>query len=205
MTEAMVYPDRDLAHETLRWAETRNPGKWIKHCETAGDAAFRIASHVPGMDPERAYVSCLLHDIGRYVGIVRARHQIAGYEFCMERGWTAVARICLTHTYPIRDLKRYNEYWDITPEEKQFLADYIASAEYDDYDRLGQLIDYLSLPTGFCILEKRIVDVGRRHGVDATAVDRWNRLFDLKDYFDKRTGGNVYDLLPGIAENSVRS
>lgn len=197
------YPSREEALVTLAWAETRNPGNWIRHSRVAGDAAFRIASAVPGMDPERASICCLLHDIGRYVGVVRARHQIEGYRFCMERGWDEAARICLTHTYPLQDIRRYNEYWDIDENEKRFLADFILGADYTAYDRLAQLVDYLALPTGFCIIEKRMVDVGRRHGVDAGSIARWNRVFELKEEFDREIGGNLYMLLPGIAENSI--
>lgn len=198
------YPSYRTAAATLRWAETLNPGNWIRHSIVAGKAAARIAGAVPGMDVEKARVCCLLHDIGRYVGVVKARHQIEGYRFCMERGWEDVARICLTHTYPLNDIRRYNEYWDISDEEKKFLAEFIASAEYSDYDRLGQLVDYLALPTGFCIIEKRMVDVGRRHGVDAGVVQRWDKVFELKAYFDGLAGVNIYTLLPGITANSIR-
>lgn len=198
------YPSYRTAAATLRWAETLNPGNWIRHSIVAGKAAARIAGAVPGMDVEKARVCCLLHDIGRYVGVVKARHQIEGYRFCMERGWDDAARICLTHTYPLNDIRRYNEYWDISDEEKKFLAEFIASAEYSDYDRLGQLVDYLALPTGFCIIEKRMVDVGRRHGVDAGVVRRWDKVFELKAYFDGLAGVNIYTLLPGITANSIR-
>ena len=82
-------------------------------------------------------------------------------------------------------------------------ADFILGADYTAYDRLAQLVDYLALPTGFCIIEKRMVDVGRRHGVDAGSIARWNRVFELKEEFDREIGGNLYMLLPGIAENSI--
>ena len=85
----------------------------------------------------------------------------------------------------------------------RFLADFILGADYTAYDRLAQLVDYLALPTGFCIIEKRMVDVGRRHGVDAGSIARWNRVFELKEEFDREIGGNLYMLLPGIAENSI--
>lgn len=198
-----TFPSWETATDTLDWAAERNPGNWVLHSRVAGDAARRIASAVPEMDAEKASICCLLHDIGRYVGVVRARHQIEGYRFCMERGWTDVARICLTHTYPIQDMRRYDEYWDVGEADKRFIESYIQNAEYSPYDFLAQLVDYLSLPAGFCILEKRMVDVVRRHGVDEGLVVRWNRLFELKAYFDRETGANIYSLLPGIQENSI--
>ena len=203
LLDTETFPNRETALATLDWAAERNPGNWICHSRVAGDAALRIASATPGMDAEKASVCCLLHDIGRYVGVVRARHQIEGYRFCMERGWTDVARICLTHTYPLNDVRRYNEYWDVDEADKRFIETYVRNAEYTPYDYLAQLVDYLALPSGFCILEKRMVDVARRHGTDEGLVARWNRLFELKAYFDDKAGVNIYSLLPGIRENSI--
>ena len=55
---------------------------------------------------------------------------------------------------------------------------------------------------GFCILEKRFVDTTRRYGAYPFTVDRWNRTFEFKEYFEKLSGSSVYRLLPGI-ENCI--
>ena len=79
-----------------------------------------------------------------------------------------------------------------------------ADAVYDDYDRLVQLFDSLALPTGFCILEKRFVDVTIRYGVHPATIDRWKKTIEIKEAFEKKIGCMVYELLPGVAENSFR-
>ena len=44
-----------------------------------------------------------------------------------------------------------------------FMKEFVANAVYDDYDRLVQLWDAWAMPSGFCLLEKRFVDVTMRY------------------------------------------
>ena len=81
---------------------------------------------------------------------------------------------------------------------------FVANAVYDDYDRLVQLCDSLALPTGFCLLEKRFVDVTIRYGVHPATIDRWKRILEIKALFEAQIGCSVYTLLPGVVENSLR-
>ena len=82
------------------------------------------------------------------------------------------------------------------------MAEFIQNAVYDDYDRLVQLCDALALPSGFCLLEKRFVDVAIRYGTPPATVERWKKIRELKDLFDEKIHGSIYDLLPGVVENS---
>ena len=76
------------------------------------------------------------------------------------------------------------------------------NAIYDDYDRLVQLCDALALPTGFCLLEKRFVDVAIRYGTPPVTVERWKKILEIKDLFETRINRSIYELLPGVIENS---
>lgn len=66
-----------------------------------------------------------------------------------------------------------------------------------------QLCDSLVLPTGFCLLEKRFVDVAMRYGVHPYTVERWRAVFEIKAHFEKLMGCSIYDVLPGAAKNSL--
>ena len=77
---------------------------------------------------------------------------------------------------------------------------YIETAVYDDYDRLLQLCDGLALAQGFCLLEKRLIDIHRRYGVNEYTVQRWNVLFEIKEDFEARMGCSLYDVLPKVEE-----
>ena len=193
-----MIPDRRTAEEELRIAGERNPGGWVDHSRHVAEAAEAIARHCPGMDSERAYVLGLLHDIGRRYGVSAARHTVDGYDYAMSRGWDEVARVCLTHSFPVQNADADIGKKDMAPERIRFLSDYIASVCYDLYDKLIILCDALGEAGGLCILEKRFVDVTRRYGIFPFTVDRWNATFAIKEEFERLSGAPLYSLLPGI-------
>ena len=104
----------------------------------------------------------------------------------------------------IQDINTSIGTFDVSEEDYLFMKNFVENAVYDDYDRLVQLCDALALPTGFCLLEKRFVDVTIRYGVHPFTVDRWKKILQLKAFFEKKTDCSIYDLLPGAVENSFR-
>lgn len=193
------------AERELEKGEALNPGRWADHCRVAARCARLIAERVEGMDAEKAYCMGLLHDIGRRAGVTAIRHIFDGYYYMNEIGQPEIARICLTHSFPENKSDTYFGKYDCTEEEKQFLKDYISRVEYDDYDRLIQLCDAISLPTGACIMEKRLVDVVLRYGLPEFALDKWRAWMKIKKYFDGLCGCNIYTLLPNVMENSYEN
>ena len=194
----------EIAEKTLAWALEQNPGPWGDHSRYVA-AGCRIVAERCGMDGERAYLYGLLHDIGRYPGFTGIRHMYDGYRFCMERGWEKAARICLNHGYLIpEDVDAIIGNRDLTDGEQQEVERIIGGMVYDDYDLLVQLFDALSLPTGFCLLEKRWIDVAMRYGTHPANVKRWKRTLEIKGMFEQRLGCNVYSLLPGVVENTFQ-
>lgn len=81
---------------------------------------------------------------------------------------------------------------------------FVKDAVYDDYDRLVQLCDALGTAQRFCLLEKRFVDVALRYGTHPATVGRWKAVLDIKTHFEEIIGCSIYDLLPGVVENSFR-
>jgi hypothetical protein len=184
----------DEADRMLDWANSKNPGRWMDHSRHAGRAAKTIAEAC-GMDGAKAYVLGLLHDVGRYDGIRDLHHVISGCKLMEEKGYSAVSRICLTHSFPIAELGVYSgQSSDCLAEELEFLSEFLEKAEFDDYDRLIQLCDALCLSTGICTVERRLVDVGIRYGSNAWSQRKWVAVTELKDYFDKLCGFNIYRL-----------
>ena len=45
-------------------------------------------------------------------------------------------QICLTHSFPYKDVRAYNGKNDCNEEETLFIKEYLENTEYDDYDRL---------------------------------------------------------------------
>ncbi|MDO5544855.1 MAG: HDOD domain-containing protein [Eubacteriales bacterium] len=194
---------RTTAENALLQAEQRNPGPWVSHSWYVALACQNIASRCPTLDADVAYIYGLLHDIGRYAGVTSERHLIDGYRYCMERGWKKAAQICITHAFMVKDISSSIGVFDMPPEDKEFMAEFVKNAVYDDYDYLVQLCDALALPSGFCLLEKRFVDVAIRYGTHPATVDRWKAVLRIKDSFEAVIGTSIYDWLPGAVENSL--
>jgi hypothetical protein len=91
---------------------------------------------------------------------------------------------------------------DAEAEEYRFVQTYLEQIEYDCYDRLIQLCDSLALPSGFCLMEKRLVDVVLRYGTNPLTIPKWKAYFAIRDEFESEIGGSIYALLPGVVENT---
>ncbi len=196
--------NKQTAELALKEASKSNPGAWTDHSRYVAQACKNIAMRCKGLSVDEAYLYGLLHDIGRYAGVSSEKHLLDGYRYCRKRGWEKAAQICITHAFMIQDINTSIGEFDMSEDDYLFMKEFVANAGYDDYDRLVQLCDSLALPTGFCLLEKRFVDVTIRYGVHPATIDRWKKIFEIKAYFEKETGCSVYDLLPGVVENSFR-
>lgn len=184
------FPSMQEANDLLDWALQENPGIWGDHVRTAARAAASIASQ-SGMNEERCYILALLHDIGRYKGPSGLAHTLAGYRLLMAAGWEKPALICLTHSFPIKDIAYFNGLCDCSLEDTKEITAILSQCEYDDEIRLIQLCDAISLPGGVTIMEKRLADVMMRHGANETTPIKWRAFFDLKRHFDQLCGQSV--------------
>lgn len=196
-----MLPTMDEALHELKLAEKLNPGPWVMHSMNVGIAARNIAEKVSRLNPEKAYIVGLLHDIGRRVGIVDIpTHVYEGYRYCLGKGWDEAARICMTHSY----LRMQDEFgYEPDSEQEKAIKAYIMNCQADDYDQLIQLCDSLAVDYGFVILEKRFVDVTRRYGIMEGYIKGWEIAFSIKEYFEKEMGCSVYDVLPDVGKTSL--
>lgn len=195
---------RTIAEQALEYAHEQNSGPWADHARYVAMACENIAARCPHLDSDDAYIYGLLHDIGRHAGVTSERHLLDGYRYCRARGWDKAAQICITHAFMIPDISTSIGVFDMPQEDRDFMAAFVEQARYDDYDRLVQLCDALAIPTGFCLLEKRFVDVAIRYGTHPVLAHRWKAVLDIKAHFEKIMGCSIYDLLPGAVENSFR-
>jgi len=197
-------PNLEEANIMLKEAEKLNPGPWVQHSLYVGQAAKLIAENYEDMDPEVAYIVGMLHDIGRRYGVTNMRHSLDGYNYAVEKGYDLLGKICLTHSFPTKDIEEAFGKWDCNKDEYEFVKKYLDSIELDDYDKLIQLCDALALPEGFTLMEKRMIDVALRHGVHQHIIPKWKATFEIKDYFEKRMGKSIYSVLPGVVENTFK-
>lgn len=198
----MKVPNINKAEEFMCEAQKINPGPWEEHSIYTGKAAKLIAEQHPDLDSQIAYILGYLHDIGRREGITSMRHAIDGYYFLKEKGFDDAARISITHSFPYKNINAVFGKWDCTDEEYEFVEKYLSGIEFNIYDRLIQLCDALALPSGFCLLEKRMIDVALRHGSSEYMIPKWKATFKIKEEIEKTIGKSIYSLLNGVIENT---
>jgi putative nucleotidyltransferase with HDIG domain len=190
----MRIPTISEAEKILRDAKDKNDGRWIEHSKNVASIARKIANHLPDYDEDTAYILGLLHDIGRGSGNYYLKHTVDGYNFLKSLQYDDAARICITHSFPHKDFLAGVGSWDGSHNEKQLVISFLDDCLYDKYDELVQLCDNLALDTGFTCLEVRLVDIGRRYGLDSYTMDRWEKLFAIKESLEKRLLKSIYSL-----------
>jgi hypothetical protein len=202
----MKIPSLEEAKVLVTEAEQRNPGAWVNHSLFAAKAAEAIALGVPGLDPRTAFILGYLHDIGRREGVTQMRHVLDGFNFLVCQGYDDAARVCLTHSFPVKNVRAIVGTWDDCPlADLGFIQNYLDQIEYNAYDKLIQLCDALALPSGFCLMEKRLVDVTLRYGINEYTLLRWRAYLGIQNEFEKVLNKSIYDCLPGVVENTFRT
>lgn len=194
------YPDKKNAEILLAAAEELNPGPWGNHCRVAALCAQKIAEAC-SMDAEKAYVLALLHDIGRRFCVRDLGHIYYGHQYMQRLGFRQVAKVCLTHSFPNQDFGIYIGKIDIPENEAADACDLLGKMKYDDYDRLIQICDALAGNESFLDIEERMADVKRRYGNYPQA--QWTKNVELKQYFEEKIHGSIYELLHGVTINDV--
>lgn len=199
---------RAFAKNLLESGVAKNPGPWREHSYEVAQAAEKIARAVNKnvaakteahdstrhlLNPDFAYTCGLLHDIGRQMGHTYIAHVYDGYHFLKYLGYDQLARICLTHSFNLHVIDDYIGKIDISPEQYDELKTLLAATEYDDYDRLIQLLDSTCGADGTQNLEARMNDVKQRYGYYPEG--KWNKNFELKKYFEKLMGRDFYEVI----------
>lgn len=185
------FPSREEADLILSEAESLNPGLWVAHSRNVARCAEMIASHC-NLNPEKAYVLGLLHDVGRRAGIGQLKHVYFGWKHMNELGYPAVAKVCLTHSYNTHRFEDDMAKLDVDPEQVEEVKAALAGYEYDDYDRLIQLCDSIATAEGVVDVTERMTDVKTRYG--SYPQPKWDKNIELLEYFQRKTGRGIYGL-----------
>jgi len=198
----MSIPTKEQAHSMLEEADKMNPGPWVAHSEVVASTAMDIAKHCSDLDENVAYILGLLHDIGRREGWKNVAHIIDGYRYLSQLGYTDAASVCVTHSFPLKDVYTFHGELDGSEDDLEFISSFLANTIYSDYDRLIQLCDSISMPHGAVLMEKRLIDVVMRHGLPEWTLRKWSEYFSLKQHFDSLAKCDIYTLLPEIVDNT---
>ena len=188
-----MLPTREEAERILAEAGKCNPGPWVNHSRVAAHCAEKIAEKCEDIDPEKAYIVGLLHDIGRKFGTRYLGHVSDGYTYMMSLGYDEVARVCLTHSFNDQVMEDYIGKKDTTDAEYEQIQNALHEISMDEYDRLIQLCDAIAGADGVLDITERMADVRRRYGSYPT--QKWNQNLLLKKYFEEKAGDEIYNIV----------
>lgn len=179
-----------IAKMLLQEAAACNPGPWESHSKYVAISAQRIAEECDEIDPEKAYILGLLHDIGRRFGVSHLAHVYDGYHYLKALGFDEPARIALTHSFNLGKIEDYIGRFDISDEKQSELVTLLSETKWNDYDYLIQLCDAIATADGIVSLEERMNDVKSRYGY--YPQEKWNRNMELKRYFEDKMQKSLY-------------
>ncbi len=205
----MKLPNVKNVKNWLNEGFKRNPGPWVKHSEVVANAAKIIAKEIDSLNSHTAYIMGLVHDIGRIAGLTQDRHTIDGYNFLKAKGYEELARICITHCFPNKDINSNIGEWDCSKKELYFIETYLVNCKYNDYDRLIQLCDCISMGDKYVLIEKRLIDVALRYNLKSKIplgvplLLKWQKYLEIKNYFENLIDNSIYNLLPNVVENTL--
>ena len=166
------------------------------HTIGVASAAEKIAQQIPSMDKEKAFVLGLLHDYGKRINerIEGYFHGREGYEQMMKMGYPDVAKVCLTHTFSEKDFSDKN--YSYPQEWKDWARQMLKNITYDDYDRLICLCDKFFEGLSIVSISGRVKGIVNRYHLSKTAEESlFKQSMELKKYFDKKTGQDIYQIL----------
>ena len=189
MTVHDLIPSRTEAEHILMQGLRENPGKWGDHSRNVARSAEAIGS-AAGLDGDRCYVSGLLHDIGRRHGNFQLAHIYYGWKDMLKEGYPLIARICLSHSFALQEIRAYGGAFDLREDEIREMDEALLAMQYDDYDRLIQLCDNISGASGIMRMEDRIADIQSRYS--NYPDDKRKVTMDLIEYFNRLTGSDIY-------------
>mgnify|MGYP002751423118 CR=1 FL=1 len=185
-------------------AKGREPGTWYMfHNHVYGVAllAKEIAALTKDLNPERAYVMGLMHDAGKMREDFEKRfHGIIGYELLKEEDFEA-ARASLLHMFGFDKFPPYEKvakmFFD-NHKDYDFVCDFAVRNPLNDYDRLIQMADAMADKRGLVTMEQRAADYAVRYH-QPVSPEMFGSRMALKQYFDKKTGVDIYSLFEKIS------
>jgi len=172
---------------------------WRDHCLQVSSAARRLAEIIASrgfaVDPERAEVLGLLHDLGRSKGHT-LRHGIEGYLLAREEGLHDEARICLVHVLKGRSLRDAVALGMLTEQERSgLLKNGWKPGHLSLEEKLAIVADALISDTGLVPTEQKYANARRRYGAQLHHYEDEAWVKRLGDEISELLGRRPYDAL----------
>ena len=184
----------------------RDPKTWFMyHNHIYGSAymAKKIAERTGAVNPDKAFILALLHDVGRlHEEHEKTFHGLIGYRKFKDID-EDVARISLTHMFPwnkVYDYECVKHLFFGKKDEYEFTKNYMKNNELTETDKLIQLSDSIANAFGFVTIEQRNDEYAKRHG-HPIPIEALKDMLSLKKHYDEKLGVDIYSLFDEIPQN----
>ena len=170
--------------------------EYIFHTTGVAEAAYKIAQKC-NLDPQKAYILGLLHDYGKIQNEKHTgkAHFIVGYDKMNKEGFSDVANVCLSHSFPSKDFS-FSDYTSYNINDLEKVKKILSEREYDDYDRLIQLCDMFFEGMNRVSYQERIDGICKRYNITKEQTKDLEEGARInKEYFDRLCGQDIYKIL----------
>ena len=112
----------------------------------------------------------------------------------LKMGYPDVAKVCLTHTFSEQNFS--DEEYSYPQEWKDWAHNTLKNITYDDYDYLICLCDKFFEGLSIVPISNRIKGIIKRYQLGKVQEEcLFKQSMKLKEYFDKKTGHDIYEIL----------
>lgn len=177
------------------------------HIKGCAIVAQTIALKLGNIDPEQIYVSAFLHDIAKIdespESMVGRFHGVLGYEKFQDID-QYVARACLLHELPWNNVKLYEKRFLGNRDDYNFALQYVKENPLKNEDLIIQLADAMANKNGIVTIEQRQQEYEERFN-RKLPDEMITPYIEIKQYFDEKINGNVYELFPNLKSQKFNS
>lgn len=177
------------------------------HIKGCAIVAQTIALKLGNIDPEQIYVSAFLHDNAKIdespESMVGRFHGVLGYEKFQDID-QYVARACLLHELPWNNVKLYEKRFLGNRDDYNFALQYVKENPLKNEDLIIQLADAMANKNGIVTIEQRQQEYEERFN-RKLPDEMITPYIEIKQYFDEKINGNVYDLFPNLKSQKFNS
>ena len=105
------------------------------------------------------------------------------------------AEICLTHSFPNKNIGEYQGTIDIEADDLLELKLALQKTDYGYFHKLIILCDGYGFVDGFISLEKRWIDAAIRIGINEYTIEKWKSMYKLRDEINLKYSINIENII----------
>lgn len=181
-------PNKDKIHYYLI-ESNENLGEWVSHSKLIGKSARDIADKI-GLDKDIAYAIGSLHDIGKSKRKTGLSQIMESFYMLRNEAYFFPAKISISHSFIIKDIKAYVGDDNIGKRDRKILENFLISHDYNDYDKLIQLLDN-SITDTFVGIEKKQEILKEKYGKIPFEKEKYKILKEYEMYFEEKLGEKI--------------